>query len=123
MIRLALAFAILAGSVESQSIKLQADEIATLLSGNTAAGVWDDVLYRQYFGDDGVTVFSQGGTEILRGKWRVDAELNEYQSIWSNNVEWAGWYVMKFSGNWYWVSKTTPPTQFEVLEGEQLFTD
>jgi hypothetical protein len=30
---------------------------------------------------------------------------------------------MEFSGDWYWVSKSTPPTPFEVLEGEQLLTE
>ncbi len=120
MIWFALAFAVLAGTADAQSVKLQANEIEVLLSGNTAAGVWDGVPYRQYFSGDGVTVFAQEGTEVLRGEWRVDAELDEYQSIWPSDAGWAGWYVMEFSGDWYWVSKTTPPTPFEVLDGEQL---
>jgi hypothetical protein len=123
MIRLALAFSVLVGAAEAQSIKLQADEIEILLSGNTAAGVWDGVPYRQFFGPDGVTVLAQGDAEVSRGEWRVDAELDEYQSIWPSEADWAGWYVMEFSGDWYWVSKTTPPTPFVVLEGEQLSTE
>jgi hypothetical protein len=123
MIRFALAFTVLAGAAEAQSIKLQADEIDILLSGNTVVGDWDGVPYRQFFGADGVTVFAQRDAEVSRGEWRVDATLDEYQSIWPSDADWAGWYVMEFSGDWYWVSKSTPPTPFEVLEGEQLLAE
>jgi hypothetical protein len=27
---------------------------------------------------------------------------------------------MEYAGSYFWVSKATPPTMFEVVEGEQL---
>ena len=95
-------------------------DIRTLLTGNTAIGRWEGQNYRQYFGADGVTIYSQDGAKSTRGEWRVDDEVQEYQSIWPNDADWEGWFVMEFSGDYYWVSKKTPPTPFELVEGEQL---
>ena len=50
--------------------------------------------------------------------WQSAEEVGAY-----SDADWAGWYVMEFSGDWYWVSKSTPPTPFEVLEGEQLLAE
>jgi hypothetical protein len=118
MIRFAVTFAVMAGAAQAQSVKLSAAEIDVLLSGNTAVGVWDGTKYRQFFGDDGLTIYAQDGARSARGEWRVAAD--EYQSIWPGQADWQGWFVMEFDGDWYWVSKTTPPTPFEVLEGDQL---
>lgn len=118
MIRYAVAFSMIAGAVQAQSVKLEGDEIGILLSGNTAVGVWEGANYRQFFGKDGITIYAQEGARSARGEWRVDGD--EYQSIWPNDIGWEGWFVMEFAGEWYWVSKTTPPTPFEVLEGQQL---
>lgn len=120
MIRFVLPLVFLAASAQAQSIKLSASEIEILLTGNTAVGVWEGVPYRQYFGDDGVTIYAQDGARSARGEWRVDAEADEYQSIWANDPDWQGWFVMEYAGDWYWVSRTTPPTPFSVLNGEQL---
>ncbi len=118
MIRFALALAVCAGAVDAQSVKLRGNEIDILLSGNTAIGVWDGVPYRQYFDADGTTIFAQPGTRSARGQWRIEGE--EYQSLWPGDTDWEGWFVMEYAGDWFWVSKTTPPTPFEVVEGEQL---
>ncbi len=118
MIRYAAAFVVLAGAAQAQSVKLEGDEIAILLTGNTAVGVWEGANYRQFFGEDGVTIYAQEGARSARGEWRVHED--EYQSIWPNDDAWEGWFVMEFGGDWFWVSKTTPPTPFEVLEGQQL---
>lgn len=121
MIRAAcsIAFAVLAGAAAAQSVKLTGPEISALLTGNTAVGEWDGVRYRQYFGADGATIFAHPNAGSTRGQWRVDAQTDEYQSIWPGEVDWQSWYVMEYAGVWYWVSKTTPPTAFEVLEGAQ----
>ncbi|MEM6308479.1 MAG: hypothetical protein AAF754_00390 [Pseudomonadota bacterium] len=103
-----------------QSVKLSGDDIRTLLTGNTAIGRWEGQNYRQYFGADGVTIYSQDGAKSTRGEWRVDDEVQEYQSIWPNDADWEGWFVMEFSGNYYWVSKKTPPTPFRVENGQRL---
>lgn len=110
-----------AGMAHAQSVKLAAHEITVLLSGNTAVGKWNGVSYRQYFDPDGSTIYAQEGTRSAQGEWRVQGE--EYQSIWPREAEWHGWFVMEYAGDWYWVSKTTPPTSFKVIEGEHLFAE
>ena len=116
----ALVAGFLAVPASAQSVKLQGYEIRALLTGNTAVGRWEGQKYRQFFGDDGVTIYAQEGARSTRGEWRVDDELQEYQSIWPNDADWEGWFVMEFGGTFYWVSKSTPPTPFEILEGQQL---
>lgn len=103
-----------------QSVKLSASEIETLLTGNTAIGAWEGQAYRQYFEAGGATIYAQDGVRSSRGQWRIDLERDEYQSIWPSDAEWEGWYVMKFQGDYYWVSKSTPPTPFKVLDGQRL---
>ncbi|WP_299969279.1 hypothetical protein [uncultured Roseobacter sp.] len=110
----------LALPAHAQSVKLQAHEIDALLSGNTAIGKWDGASYRQYFDADGTTIYAQQGARSARGEWRIDAEKDEYQSIWPRDADWEGWFVMEWAGTFYWVSKKTPPTPFELVEGEQL---
>lgn len=123
MIRFAvtLAIALSASGVDAQSVKLRGDEIGILLSGNTAVGEWEGAAYRQFFDPDGTTLYAQQGIRSARGEWRVDGE--EYQSRWPPDTAWEGWYVMEYAGDWYWVSKSTPPTPFKVLQGQQLVAE
>lgn len=121
MIRFAAAIAVCASPAAAQSVKLQGHEISILLSGNTAVGVWDGNAYRQYFDADGTTIYAQEGARSARGQWRVVGE--EYQSIWPKDTEWQGWFVMEFNGQWFWVSKSTPPTPFDVVEGQKLVAE
>lgn len=104
----------------AQAVKLSGYEIRALLNGNTAIGRWEGTPYRQFFGRDGVTIFAQEGARSARGKWRVDDEAREYQSLWPGDTDWEGWFVMEYGGTFYWVSKQTPPTPFEMLDGERL---
>lgn len=120
MIRFALAFALCASAVDAQSVKLKGTEIGILLSGNTAVGIWEGTPYRQYFDPDGTTIYAQEDSRSTRGEWRVEGE--EYQSRWPRETVWESWFVMEYAGQWFWVSKATPPTPFEVVEGEQLVT-
>ena len=115
-----LAFGVTAFPALAQSVKLTAEQITQLLAGNTAIGKWEGKRYRQYFGPDGVTIYAQEGSRSTRGEWRVDQKADEYQSIWPNDAEWEGWFVMEYAGAHYWVSKSTPPTPFKVEEGERL---
>ncbi len=121
MIRLASIAVLLSGAAEAQSVKLEEHEILSLLSGNTAVGVWEGATYRQYFDPDGSTIYAQEEARSTLGKWRV--EDGEYQSIWPGDANWEGWFVMEFAGDHYWVSKATPPTPFSVLEGQQLIAE
>lgn len=118
---LAMALTLLStASATAQAVKLSGNEIRALLTGNTVIGRWEGTSYRQYFGADGVTVYAQDGVRSTRGEWRVDEDLQEYQSIWPRDTAWEGWYVMEFGDTYYWVSKTTPPTPFQVLDGQKL---
>ncbi|MFT4742202.1 MAG: hypothetical protein ACI91Z_000173 [Yoonia sp.] len=110
--------AMLAMPATAQSVKLQNHEITALLSGNTAVGTWDGVNYRQYFDPDGTTIYAAEGLRSTSGEWRVQNDT--YESIWQNDAEWEGWFVMEFGGDFYWVSKATPPTLFTLLSGEQM---
>lgn len=121
MIRFVVAFAAIASVAEAQSVKLSGQEIDKLLRGNTAVGLWDGAPYRQYFGADGVTIFAQKDARSARGEWRVKGD--EYQSVWPGDSDWQGWFVMEYAGQWFWVSKKTPPTPFEVLDGAQLIAE
>lgn len=120
MNRYVLAFCAVAGAAQAQSTQLEGQEIGILLTGNTAVGVWDGANYRQFFGDDGVTIYAQENIRPTRGEWRITND--EFQSIWPSDADWEGWFVMEYAGQWFWVSKTTSPTPFEVLEGQQLNT-
>jgi len=117
---LALALGCMAGGAAAQSVKLRAHEIDALLSGNTAIGTWEGARYRQYFDPDGTTIYAPENARSSRGQWRIDADKDEYQSIWPRDAEWEGWFVMEWDGTFYWVSKKTPPTPFELVEGQQL---
>ena len=125
MIRRAFLIGLLAlgTPLKAQSVKLKAHEIDALLSGNTAVGTWEGVAYRQYFDADGSTIYAQKEARSTVGKWRIDSGRDEYQSIWPRDAEWEGWFVMEWNGDFYWVSKTTPPTPFRVLEGQQLVAE
>lgn len=114
------ALVLFASSGAAQSVKLTGDEIRELLTGNTAVGRWEGAKYRQFFEADGVTIYAQEGARSARGEWRVDDEAEEYQSIWPGDAEWEGWFVMEYGGTYYWVSRKTPPTPFQVLDGQQL---
>ncbi len=105
---------------QPNAVQLDAAEVTALLTGNTAVGVWDGTPYRQYFGEDGVTLFAQPEARTTRGQWRVDPESDEYQSLWPGDAEWEGLIVMIWMDEYYWLSRSTPPTPFEVVEGQQL---
>ena len=62
----ALVFA--AGSAMAQSVKLSADQISELLTGNTAIGVWEGVPYRQFFAADGSTIYAQAQARSTLGQ-------------------------------------------------------
>mgnify|MGYP001206726568 CR=1 FL=1 len=104
----------------AQAVKLTGEEIRNLLTGNTAIGRLEGVSYRQYFGEDGGTIFAENGSKSKVGKWRVDDTELEFQSIWTGDIDWEGWFVMEYGKTYYWVSRETPPTPFQILIGKQL---
>ncbi len=116
-------FALAALPASAQAVKLKAHKIVALLSGNTAVGTWEGVAYRQFFGADGQSIFAQAGTRSQLGQWRVDAQRDEYQSLWPRDADWGGWFVMEWAGEFFWVSKSTPPTPFRIEDGQQLVVE
>lgn len=107
----------------AQAVKLDGKEIRKLLTGNTAIGRLDGKNYRLYFEDDSKITLEHDGETSTKGEWRVDDEVSEYQSILQGEENWTGLFVMKFGDTFYWVSKATPPTPFQVIEGQQLVAE
>ncbi len=113
-------FAVFSSCAAAQSVKLKSAEIAELLTGNTAVGSWRGAPYRQYFDENGSTIYAQEDSRSALGEWRIDTDRDEYQSIWVRDTVWEGWYVMEYLETYFWVSKSTPPTPFKVVQGQQL---
>ncbi len=99
--------------------RFSASEIQKLLSGKTAIGQWDGKNYRQYFREDGITIYAQEGSRSSRGKWRVNSTENTYQSLWEVGG-WTSYPVAHDGETLYWVSSSLPPQSFKLVEGEQL---
>jgi len=112
----------MAGVANASEKTLTASEIKQLLTGNTAVGHWVDHNYRQYFGDDGATIYAQEHTRSSLGKWRVNQENNHYESWWERAGWGAGYSITLKDNVYYWVSSvgSTEPQAFEVVPGSQL---
>lgn len=114
------------GLVHSDEKTLTAAEITELLTGNTAIGTWptwkSSHRYRQYFGEDGSTIYAQQNERSSLGRWRVNSRLNHYESWWEQSDWGAGFSIISKEGVYYWVSSTgsIEPQAFEVLRGQQL---
>ncbi|MEQ9640292.1 MAG: hypothetical protein RIM84_09735 [Alphaproteobacteria bacterium] len=88
------AFLTLFTSFAAAQERLTAAEIAEALTGNTAIGEYQGTAFRQYFHNDGSTLFrreGQGRPDV--GKWRTTDE-NEYCAWWATS----GWSC-------YWMSR------------------
>lgn len=96
-----------------------AEEIASLLTGNTIVGTWSGTRYRQYFDANGTTTYSTEGGRSDDGRWRVNPDTNEYESWWRST----GWtpYLLVHTddGGYAWVNgdRLEP---FDVLTGKQI---
>ena len=101
-------------------VRLTADEIRTLLAGNTAKGVWVDHEYRQYFPDYGTTYYAPKNGRSSRGRWRVNDATGEYESEWNESGFWDGYAVTREGEQLFWVGDGVPPQPFQVLEGDHL---
>jgi len=71
----------------AQERKLNAAEIEKALSGNTVDGDWKGTAFKQYFAPDGGTTYVAKGSPPSIGKWKVDAEKDQYCSWWQGT----GW--------------------------------
>jgi len=83
----------------------------------------DGKKYRQWFGENDVTMLAMEGSDFTSGGWRIDDIAKELQTNWGSDGQWNGLYVMEFGNTYYWVSKVTPPTPFQVVVGKKLVTN
>lgn len=100
------------------TVQATAAQIRELLSGNTIRGTWSGSDYSQYFGESGFTVYVEDGRPPSRGKWRVRADTDQYDSWWEN-TGWTPYTVMMTNDGYAWVNKDTLEP-FEVLKGKQV---
>lgn len=102
----------------AQDNTMSADEVARLLLGNTIEGQWEGVTYRSYFAPDGTTIYMPANADPLAGKWRVNADSQEYETFF-DAVGWTGYTVLHTDAGFAWIKdgKTYP---FSVLEGRAL---
>lgn len=108
-----------ATETKSLSKALTGQEILELLEGNTAVGEWMGAAYRQYFLDDGSTIYAQEGTRSTSGRWRINFQSNHYESIWDRG-DWSSYGVSAIDDKYYWIQSGIEPQAFTVVEGEAL---
>ena len=99
--------------------RLTAEEIRLLLAGNTAVGAWNGNNYRQFFAEDGITIYEQEGSPSSKGEWRVREKDNTYQSWWPRS-DWSSYPIASDGTTHFWISHSLPPQPFEMLPGRKL---
>ena len=116
-----LALVLFASSLaNAQSVKLTSVQISEILNGNTASGKWYGEVYHQYFDVDGTTTIIKAGDLKKIGKWNINDDTEEFLSRFRGDIDWQSWFVMEYSGDYYWVRKKTPPTKFKIEIGNKL---
>jgi len=108
----------LAQDLPADAVKLTAAQIDTLLSGNTAVGTWSGNGYRQYFDASGATLYLAEGAPPDRGKWRINAETDQYESWWERS-NWAGYTIVMTNEGYAWLNRGALEP-FELLAGDRL---
>ena len=99
-------------------IQLTAAQIQTLLAGNTSIGTWSGSGYKQYFTEGGMTMYIPDGGPPDQGRWRTNAETDQYESWW-RMTNWTAYTVVMTNEGYAWVNgeKLEP---FKVYEGKQV---
>jgi hypothetical protein len=115
---LALAAAALAAPAFAGGDRLTAAEIESLLAGNTIEGDWGG-MYKQYFEADGTTMYYPEGGEPDPGKWRVNAQTDQYESWWEG-TGWVGYDVLHAEEGYLWRDGDGDTHPFTVMEGRQV---
>jgi hypothetical protein len=93
---LALVFA------QNSEVTLNQEEFTTLLTGNTLVGEWAGVPYRQFFAEDGRTLYLSGGSKS-KGTWRI-TETGDYCSVWPPSQSEDCYKVTKLGDELIWYS-------------------
>ena len=116
---LALALPAQAESEAAQvQIQLTAAQIDVLLAGNTTIGTWSGSGYKQFFSDGGMTMYIPDGGQPDQGRWRTNAETDQYESWW-RMTNWTPYTIVMTNDGYAWVNgdKLEP---FRVYEGKQV---
>jgi hypothetical protein len=98
---LAACIRLAAGTAGAAEVKLKAGEITSLLAGNSVTGDFRGAAYAQYFDPDGSTLMAIEEAPPESGKWKVDAEKNEYCSWWAA-TGWRCYAVTRDGDILYW---------------------
>ncbi len=100
-------------------IKLGADEIETLLSGNTALGEYGGSPTRQYFDAGGRTDYLPKGGNVDRGRWKAEREKDQYCSWWERGG-WSCYDVLKDGETYYWAQGSDYHSPFTMTPGRKM---
>lgn len=121
----ALALTLSAGAAMADERKLDAAEIAALLTGNTALGENRGRPTRQSFQANGITFYLEKDAPPTRGRWRVDEARGKYCSLWAMG----GWSCYDVTTNgesgeaalYHWsLPGSDYHSPFTMLPGEHL---
>jgi hypothetical protein len=99
--------------------QLSASEIANVLEGNTIEGTWGGDRYRQYFAEDGTTIYVADGGKRAEGRWRVDPEKDVYESWWIS-TGWTPYAMVDVPDDDYAWLNGERVEPFEVREGRNI---
>lgn len=100
-----------------EETKMTPEEFETLLAGNTMIGEWGSSPYRQYFSEDGITIYLSNGSQS-EGTWRI-ADDGKYCSVWPPSPAEACYIVTRRGGELIWYSGDNRYPAM-VVEGDQL---
>lgn len=117
-VKLVLVFVVASTFVWAQEeTNMNPEEFRELLSGNTMIGEWATIPYRQYFSENGTTIYLSNGSQS-EGTWHI-ADDGKYCSIWPPSPAESCYRVTRKGEEiiWYSGSNRYPAI---VVEGEQL---
>lgn len=103
---------------EETSRILNAQDVDTLLRGNTITGTWSGETYTQYFSEDGATVYLQTNRRPEVGRWRVNQGTGEYESWWEQSG-WSRYTILETKDGFAW-KRSNGSELFTVEQGKQI---
>jgi hypothetical protein len=101
----------------AQEETMTPEEFQNILSGNTMIGEWAGTPYRQYFSENGSTVYLSNGSQS-EGTWRITDE-GKYCSVWPPSPAEACYTVTRKGEELIWYSGNNRYPAV-LVEGEQL---
>lgn len=117
--RLILLLAVFSAFVLAQDkeTNMTPEEFQEILSGNTMIGEWAGTPYRQYFSENGTTIYLSNGSQS-EGTWRI-ADDGKYCSVWPPSSAEACYTVTRKGEELIWYSGSNRYLAV-VVKGDQL---